>query len=91
MRTRYCFEVPRDNKDPLRIYSANGNTWWQDACDLELDHINADGVLKNLDKAAWVEGHWKIRVHSVFDAKHDGRHEATIVAEGHLNKETCDW
>ena len=30
------------------------------------------------------EGHKKIRVHFVFDVKHDGRHKARLVAGGHL-------
>ena len=29
-------------------------------------------------------GHKKIRVHLVFDVKHDGRHKARLVADGHL-------
>ena len=30
------------------------------------------------------EGYKKIRVHLVFDVKHDGRHKARLVADGHL-------
>jgi hypothetical protein len=29
-------------------------------------------------------GHKKIRVHLIFDVKHDGRHKARLVADGHL-------
>ena len=30
------------------------------------------------------EGYKRIRVHLVFDIKHDGRHKARLVADGHL-------
>jgi len=30
------------------------------------------------------EGYQKIRVHMVYDVKHDGRHKARLVADGHL-------
>ena len=35
-------------------------------------------------KAKPPNGHKKIRVHFVFDVKHDGQHKARLVAGGHL-------
>ena len=32
-------------------------------------------------------GYWKLRVHFVFAAKHDGCHKARLVAGGHLTPE----
>jgi len=29
-------------------------------------------------------GYQKIRVHMIYDVKHDGRHKARLVADGHL-------
>jgi Reverse transcriptase (RNA-dependent DNA polymerase) len=36
------------------------------------------------------EGYKKIRVHLVFDVKHDGRHKARLVADGHLTEEPVE-
>ena len=30
------------------------------------------------------KGYRKIRVHTIYDVKHDGRHKARVVADGHL-------
>ena len=37
-------------------------------------------------KAPIPQGYKKIRVHLVFDVKHDGCHRACLVADGHLTK-----
>jgi hypothetical protein len=36
------------------------------------------------------EGYRKIRVHFVFAVKHDGRHKARLVADGHLTETTIE-
>jgi len=36
------------------------------------------------------EGYWKIRVHLVFDIKHDGQHKSWLVADGHLTEVLLD-
>jgi hypothetical protein len=38
----------------------------------------------NYTKVNAPSGYKKIRVHFVFDVKRDGRHEARLVADGHL-------
>ena len=35
-------------------------------------------------KGTPLPGYKKIQVHLVFDVKHDGRHKACLVADGHL-------
>ena len=35
-------------------------------------------------------GYKRIRVHLVFDVKHDGRHKARLVADGHLTDVPVD-
>jgi Reverse transcriptase (RNA-dependent DNA polymerase) len=35
-------------------------------------------------------GHKRIRVHIVYDVKHDGRHKARLVADGHLTDVPLD-
>jgi hypothetical protein len=55
--------------------------------DLELYKINEyDTFLDNGQhiKSVAPTGYKKIRVHLVFDFKHDGRHKARLVANGHL-------
>ena len=42
-------------------------------------------VFKDLGKNADIpDGYKRIRVHLVFDVKHDGRHKGRLVADGHL-------
>ena len=36
------------------------------------------------------DGYWKIRVHLVFDVKHDGCHKSRLVADGHLTEVPLD-
>jgi len=41
-------------------------------------------IFKDLGKGAKAsEGYRKIRVHLVFDVKHDGQHKSQLVADGH--------
>jgi Reverse transcriptase (RNA-dependent DNA polymerase) len=70
-----------------RIDQKYGNALWGDATALELDQI--DEYLTFIDKghhttASPPNGFKRIRVHLVFDIKHDGRHKARLVADGHL-------
>ena len=41
-----------------------------------------DDIRTIMDKLK--DNYKKIRVHFVFDVKHDGRHKARLVADGHL-------
>ena len=84
---KYGFEVPHDYNHAKRLDERNGNTRWQDAIDLETDQIDDYETFKDLghkDKVSSPSGYKKIRVHFVFDVKHDGRHKARLVADGHL-------
>jgi Reverse transcriptase (RNA-dependent DNA polymerase) len=73
--------------DHAMIDAKNKNTQWKDAIDLELSQINK--YLTFLDNghhssSVASTGYKKIRVHLVFDVKHDGRHKAILVADGHV-------
>ena len=51
----------------------------------EVNQIHEYETFNNLGKGAPIpEGYKKIRVHFVFDVKHNGRHKARLVADGHL-------
>ena len=81
----YGYEIPRDYCHAVLIDIKNGNTKWQDCTKLELCQIDDYKVFKDLGlNAAIPSGYKKIRVHLVFDVKHDGRHKARLVADGHL-------
>jgi hypothetical protein len=82
-RYKYGFQVPKNFEDAVQIDRSNGNTKWQDAVKLELDSVNSYNVFID-NKSEIPAGHRKIRVHLVFDVKHDGRHKARLVADGHL-------
>ena len=48
-------------------------------------------VFKNIGNRVKVsEGYKNIRVHMIYDVKHDGRHRTRFVADGHLTNITSD-
>ena len=96
-RYQHGFQVPRDYNDAMRLDKENGNTYWQDAMDLELNQIHEYKVFKDTGKAqshngkvVIPDGFQKIRVHFVYAVKHDGRFKARLVADGHLTKEPVE-
>ena len=81
------FEVPKTYEEAMRLDEKNGNTKWHDAVILEFSSI--DEYKTFIDKGHHTKtsppsGYKKIRVHLIFDVKHDGRHKARLVADGHL-------
>ncbi len=86
-RYKYGFEIPRDYAHAMRLDEQNKNTKWKDAVALELLQIQEYETFKDLGHKSVgrpPQGYKKIRVHLVFDVKHDGRHKARLVADGHL-------
>ncbi|KAL7563771.1 hypothetical protein ACA910_020455 [Epithemia clementina (nom. ined.)] len=65
---------------------------------MELLQISLYDTFKDYRKAQWSNGkitnappgYQKIRAHLVFAVKHDGRHKARLVADGHLTKEPVE-
>ena len=98
VKYKFGFQVPRDYAEAVNLDKQNGNTRWQDATELELSQIQSYETFKDHGKAIFTngkvsnapEGYQKIRVHLVFDVKHDGRHKARLVADGHLTKEPVE-
>jgi Reverse transcriptase (RNA-dependent DNA polymerase) len=75
------------------IDQKNGNTLWGDTTALELGQI--DEYVTFIDKghhskASPPKGFKRIRVHLVFNVKHNGRHKARLVADGHLTDVPID-
>jgi hypothetical protein len=90
---KYGFEVPRDFRHALRLDALHGNTKWQDAVSTELGQIDDYDTFKDIGHKSTAKpppGFKKIRVHLVFDVKHDGRHKARLVADGHLTDVPID-
>ena len=85
------FQVPRNPEEAIAIDNANGNTRWQDSMALELAQIQEYQTFRDLGKGTpGPEGYKKIKVHFVFDVKHDGRHKSRLVAGGHLTDTPVD-
>jgi hypothetical protein len=81
------YEIPRTYEQAIRFDEKNGNTKWQDAIARELQQINKYETFTDVGhhtNAKTPNGYKKIRVHFVFDVKHDGHHKARLVADGHL-------
>ena len=92
-RYKHGYEVPRNYAKALRLDKRNGNTKWADATVLELTQIDDYQTFEDkghASKAQAPHGYKKIRVHLVFDVKHDGWHKAHLVADRHLTKVTID-
>ena len=69
----------------MEIDKQKENTLWQDATKLELESMAAYNVFKDQGyKAAPPPEYKAIRVHLIYDVKHDGRHKARLVADEHL-------
>ena len=82
-RFKYGFEIPRNYKHAVWLDNRNGNSRWQDATKLELGQQDDYSTFRDVGDTP-PKGYKKIRVHLVFDVKHDGRHKARLVADGHL-------
>ena len=83
----FGYEIPRNYKHALELDARNGNTKWQDCTRLEMQQLNEYSTFKDLGRASSLrvpDGFKKIRVHLVYAVKHDGRHKARLVADGHL-------
>lgn len=86
-RFKYGYELPKNYEHALFLDRRNGNTKWQDATKLEFDQLDEYDTFEDIGYGHNVrppEGYKKVRVHLVFDVKHDGRHKVRCVADGHL-------
>jgi hypothetical protein len=84
---KYGYEIPRTSEQAKRLDQKNGNTLWGETTALELGQI--DEYITFIDKGHHTKVNppsacKKIRVHLVYDVKHDGKHKVRLVADGHL-------
>ena len=81
----YGYEVPKDYAHAVRLDEQNKNTKWQDTTMLEIQQLDKYDTFKDKGLRGSVsQSYKKIRVHLLFAIKHDGRHKARLVADGHL-------
>jgi hypothetical protein len=77
--------VPGNHAQAMALDTANGNTKWQDAEEVEKGQLLEYNTFINRGKGgAAPNGYKKIRCHMIYDVKHDGHHNACLVAGGHL-------
>ena len=68
------YEVPRKYLRAIELDTRNGNTKWKDSTNLEMGIPNFQN-----------KGHSRnTKPHLIYAMKHDGRHKARCVADGHL-------
>jgi hypothetical protein len=82
---QYGLKIPRDYAHGIRLDERNGNTKWGASTILEFAQLAEYKTFTNLG----IDGRppddlKKIRVHLVYAIKHDRRHKARCVADGHL-------
>ena len=94
---RYKFEVkvPRDEKEALSFDNFNKKSLWNDAIKIELDQVVREyntfrDLGKYSSKGSVPKNYQHIRVHMIFDVKHDLRHKYRLVAGGHIAKPSED-
>ena len=87
----YGFEIPRDYTHAVKLDLQNGHTKWQESTVLEMEQLAEYDVFtdKGIDGDPGKDFK-KIRVHLVYAVKHDGRHKARLVADGHLTEVPVD-
>ena len=88
---KFGVEVPRNHDQAMELDCMIGNIKWLDAEKLELSQIHEYNTF--IDKGKGFDmprSYTKIRLHMVYDVKHDGRHKARMVAGGHMTKTPVD-
>jgi hypothetical protein len=86
-RYKFSYRIPCNYDEAMQFDLKNGNTLWREATDLEMSQLAEYDTFRDLghkDTAPPPTGYKKIHTHLVYDCKHDGRHKAWMVADGHL-------
>jgi hypothetical protein len=82
---QYGFEIPRNYAHAVRLDEQNGNTKWTVSTELEFAQLAEYDTFTDLGiDGRPPDDYKKIRVHLIYAVKHDGRHKALCVADGHL-------
>ena len=88
---KFGVQVPRNWKEARQLQEKAGHTKWTDAEAKETKQLFDYETFRDLGKRAPVpRGYRVIRVHFVYDVKHDLRHKARLVAGGHMTPVSDD-
>lgn len=88
---KYGVEIPQKYQDILCIDRKNGNSLWGDALKKDMDCMVEYKVFKDIRKSSDKPTDYKnIGVHFVYNVKHNGRHCARLVVDGHLTDVPVD-
>jgi hypothetical protein len=86
-RYKFGYRIPHNYNEAMQFDLRNRNTLWREATDLEMSQLAEYDTFRDLghkDTASPPTGYKKIRTHLIYNCKHDGRHKAQMVADGHL-------
>jgi hypothetical protein len=86
-RYKFSYRIPRNYNEAMQFDLKNGNMLWREATNLEMLQLAEYNTFRDLghkDTASPPTGYKKIHTHLIYDCKHDGRHKAQMVADGHL-------
>jgi hypothetical protein len=82
---QYGFEIPRNYAHCIELDAKNGNLKWTISTVLEFEQLAEYDTFTDLGIDGKPPADFKkIRVHLIYAVKHDGRHKARCVADGHL-------
>jgi len=88
---KYGYGIPWDYNHAVELDKHNHNTKWQDSTALEITQLCEYKTFRDLGKRAKPpEGYQMIRVHLVFDVKHNECHRCQLVANGYLTEVPLD-
>jgi hypothetical protein len=81
----------QDYKHAVGLDGRHGTTWWVDATSLEMVQLDNYNCFHDQGKGVDIPKSFKkICAHLIYDVKHDGRHTAQLVADGHLTNIPVD-
>lgn len=82
---KYGIEIPKNHNHAMELDKMNGNTLWSDYEVLEIEQIDSFKCFKDLGKGRNIRDGYKcIRVHMVYDIKHDHIQKERLVENGNL-------
>jgi hypothetical protein len=86
-RYKFGYHIPCNYDEAMQFDLKNGHTLWREATNLEMSQLAEYDTFRDLghkDTAPPPTGYKKICTHLIYGCKHDGRHKAWMVADGHL-------
>jgi hypothetical protein len=69
----------------MELNEKHGTTQWVDATSFEMVQLDNYDCFRDQGKGVNIpKGFKKLQVHLIYAVKHNGRHKAQLVADGHL-------